>query len=69
MVPADGSAEPRALTGITPGGAWHEFSPDGTKVMLNRFGNGTLLIDVESGEAETLPDRVKEPATWQRLAP
>ena len=69
VVPADGSAEPRALTGITPGEAWHEFSPDGTKVMLNRFGSGTLLIDVESGEAETLPGTVEDPATWQRLAP
>jgi hypothetical protein len=38
-------------------------------VMLNRFGSGTLLIDVESGEAETLPDTVVDPATWQRLAP
>ncbi len=47
-----------------------EFSPDGTKVMLNRLGNGkTLLIDVESGAAETLPDTVDDPATWQRLAP
>ena len=69
VVPADGSAEPRALTGITPGEAWHEFSPDGTKVMLNLFGVRTLLIDVDSGEAETLPDKVVEPSTWQRLAP
>ena len=69
VVPADGSAEPRALTGFTPGGASHEFSPDGTKVMLNRFGNGTLLIDVESGAAETLPGSIEDPATWQRLAP
>ena len=45
-----------------PGDAWHEFSPDGTKVMLNRFGNGTLLIDVESGAAETLPDTIEDPA-------
>ena len=29
----------------------------------------TLLIDVESGAAETLPDRIADPATWQRLAP
>lgn len=69
VVPADGSAEPRALTGVTPGGAWHEFSPDGTKIMLNLFGSTTLLIDVESGEAEPLPDTVTEPGTWQRLAP
>ena len=69
VVPADGSAEPRALTGSIPGGAWHEFSPDGRKVMLNRFGNGTLLIDVESGAAETLPGSIEDPATWQRLAP
>ena len=69
VVPADGSAEPRALTGFTPGGAWHEFSPDGTKVMVNRFGTGTLLIDVATGEAVALPDTVTEPGTWQRLAP
>ena len=69
VVPTDGSAEPRALTGLNSGEASHEFSPDGTKVMLNRFGSGTLLIDVESGTAETLPDTVKDPATWQRLAP
>jgi Tol biopolymer transport system component len=36
VMPIDGSEKPRALTGITPGEAWHEFSPDGTKVMLNR---------------------------------
>jgi Tol biopolymer transport system component len=69
VVPADGGAEPRALTGITPGDAWHEFSPDGTKVMVNLFGTRTLLIDVETGEAETLPDAVTDPSTWQRLAP
>jgi len=69
VVPADWSAEPRALTGLTLGDAWHEFSPDGTKVMLNRFGSGTVLIDVASGVAERLPDTVKDPATWQRLAP
>ena len=69
VVPADGSAEPRALTGFMPGGAWHEFSPDGTKVMLNQFGSGTLLIDVETGDVEALPDTVTEPGTWQRLAP
>lgn len=69
VVPADGSSKPRVLTGITPGGSYVEFSPDGTKVMLNRFGSGTLLIDVESGDAETLPDTVVDPATWQRLAP
>ena len=70
VVPADGSAEPRALTGITPGEAYVEFAPDGTKVMLNRSESGTtLLIDVESGAAETLPVTIKDPATWQRLAP
>jgi hypothetical protein len=69
IVPVDGSAKPRALTGITPGDAYVEFAPDGTKVMLNRFGSGTLLIDVESGAAEALPDTVADPATWQRLAP
>ena len=69
MVPADGSAEPRALTGATPGDVYVEFSPDGTTLMQNRFGSGTLLIDVESGKAEKLPDTVKDPATWQRLAP
>jgi Tol biopolymer transport system component len=69
IVPADGSAEPRALTGITPGGAYYEFSPDGSKVMLNKLGSRTLLIDVESGAAETLPDTLNEPGTWQRLAP
>ena len=69
VAPADGSEEPRPLTGITPGDAWHEFSPDGTKVMLNRFGNATLLIDVASGAAETLPDTIQDPGTWQRLAP
>jgi len=69
VVLADGSAEPRALTGITPGEAWYEFSPDGKKIILNRFGNGTLLIDVASGAADMLPDTVEEPATWQRLAP
>ena len=70
VVPADGSAEPRALTGITPGEAYVEFAPDGTKVMLNRFGSGTMqLIDVESGAAETLPVTVADPTTWQRLAP
>jgi Tol biopolymer transport system component len=69
IVPVDGSAKPRALTGITPGDSYAEFAPDGTKVMLNRFGSGTLLIDVESGKAETLPDTIKDPATWQRLAP
>jgi Tol biopolymer transport system component len=69
VVPADGSADPRALTEVTPGGASHEFSPDGTKVMLNQFGSETLLIDVESGEATTLPDTIDAPATWQRQAP
>jgi WD40-like Beta Propeller Repeat len=69
VVPADGSAEPRALTGITPGDAWHEFSPDGTKVMLNLFGSRTLLIDVETGAADQLPSTVSEPSTWQRMAP
>ena len=69
VVPADGSTEPRALTGITPGERYYEFAPDGTKVMLNRFGVGTFLIDVESGEAQKLPDSVQDPATWQRLAP
>jgi WD40-like Beta Propeller Repeat len=69
IVAADGSAEPRALTGITPGDAYIEFAPDGTKVMLNRIGSGTLLIDVESGVAEAIPGTVKDPASWQRLAP
>lgn len=70
VVPADGSTEPRALTGITPGDAWHEFSPDGTKVMLNVFDSGTTqLIDVETGEADLLPDEITDPSTWQRLAP
>jgi hypothetical protein len=68
IVPADGSAEPRAVTGIMSGETYFEFAPDGTKVMLNRFGSGTLLIDVESGEAEKLP-ATSMPATWQRLAP
>jgi hypothetical protein len=54
--------------GINPGDAWHEFSPDGTKVMLNLFGKQTLLIDVQTGEAESLPDSVVEPSTWQRQA-
>ena len=62
VVPADGSTEPRALTGITPGDAWHEFSPDGTKVMLNVFDSGTTqLIDVETGEADLLPDEITDP--------
>lgn len=69
VVPADGSADPRPLGGYMPDDAWHEFSPDGTKVMVNRFGLGTLLIDVATGEAEALPDTVTEPGTWQRLAP
>jgi hypothetical protein len=55
---------------VLQGDAWHEFSPDGTKVMLNLFGSkSTVLIDVESGAAETVPDKVADPATWQRLAP
>lgn len=69
IVPADGSAKPRALTGVTPGDAYVEFAPDGTKVMLNMFGSGTLLIDVESGAADALPGTVADPASWQRLAP
>ena len=70
VVPADGSAEPRALTGIIREDAWHEFSPDGTKVMLNLKGVGrTLLIDVETGDTESLSSTGPEPATWQRLAP
>ena len=69
VVPADGSTEPRALTGITPGDSYAEFAPDGTKVMYSLFGSTTLLIDVESGAAETLPDTIADPATWQRLAP
>ena len=69
IVPVDGSAEPRALSGSMPDQAWHEFSPDGTKVMVNRFSLGTVLIDVATGEAEALPDTVREPGTWQRLAP
>ena len=69
-MPADGSAEPRALTGIAPGEAYVEFAPDGKKLMLNRFASGTMqLIDVESGAAETLPVKVADPTTWQRLAP
>ncbi len=70
VVPANGSAEPRALTGIALGEAYVEFAPDGKKVMLNRFGSRTMqLIDVASGAAETLPVSVSDPATWQRLAP
>jgi hypothetical protein len=69
VAPVDGSAEPRALTGYISNQAWHEFSPDGTKVMLNQFGIGTLVIDVATGESEALPDMVTEPGTWQRLAP
>jgi Tol biopolymer transport system component len=68
VVPADGSAEPRPLGGYVSGDAWHEFSPDGTKVMVNRTNSGTLLIDVATGESESLPDST-EPGTWQRLAP
>ena len=70
IVPADGSAEPRPLGGYVSGDAWHEFSPDGTTVMVNRTGNnsGTLLIDVATGESVSLPDST-EPGTWQRLAP
>jgi Tol biopolymer transport system component len=69
VVPVDGSAEPRALTGISPGEAYAEFAPDGTKVMFSRFGKSTVLIDLESGAAETLPGKIADPATWQRLAP
>jgi len=69
VVAVDGSAAPRMLRGMTVGDAWHEFSPDGTKVMLNEFDSRTLLIDVATGEAETLPDTVTQPGTWQRLAP
>ena len=70
VVPADGSAEPRVLTGIAQGEAYVEFAPDGTKVMLDRFPSGTMqLIDVASGAAETLPVTVADPTTWQRLAP
>jgi Tol biopolymer transport system component len=70
VVPVDGSAEPRALTGLTPGDAWHEFSPDGTKVMLNLFESETTqVIDAETGEADLLPDQIRDPGTWQRLAP
>jgi dipeptidyl aminopeptidase/acylaminoacyl peptidase len=69
IAPVDGSAKPRVLTGITPGGSYVEFAPDGTKVMLNRFGSATLLIDVESGDAEALPGTVNDPGSWQRLAP
>ena len=70
VVPADGSADPRPLGGYLSGDAWHEFSPDGTKVMLNQFDVArTLLIDAQTGEAEALPDGVTQPGTWQRLAP
>jgi len=68
VAPADGSAEPRALSEFMTE-AWFEFSPDGTKIMVNRFNDGTILYDVETGEAETLPGVVTEPGTWQRLAP
>ena len=68
-LPVDGSAEPRALTGISPGEAYAEFAPDGTKVMFSRFGKSTVLIDLESGATETLPDGIADPTTWQRLAP
>jgi hypothetical protein len=37
--------------------------------MFSRFGKSTVLIDLESGAAETLPDEIADPATWQRLAP
>jgi Tol biopolymer transport system component len=67
---ADGSGEPRALTSLIEGDELHEFSPDGTKVMLNERGTHTLLIDLESGAAETLPEiRDLYDRTWQRLAP
>ena len=70
VVPADGSAAPRQLRGMTTGEAWHEFSPDGTKVMLNQFNIArTLLIDVASGEVQPLSDNIKDPGSWQRLAP
>jgi Tol biopolymer transport system component len=72
IVPADRSAEPRPLGGYVQGDAWHEFSPDGTTVMVNRTGSGagsgTLLIDVATGDSISLPDST-EPGTWQRLAP
>jgi Tol biopolymer transport system component len=70
IVPAVRGAEPRPLGGYVPGDAWHEFSPDGTKVMVNRTGgsSGTLVIDVATGESVSLPDST-EPGTWQRLAP
>ena len=68
VVPADRSAEPRPLGAYVPGDAWHEFSPDGTTVMVNRTNSGTLLIDVATGKAESLPDST-EPGSWQRLAP
>ena len=69
-MPADGSAEPRALSEIASGEAYVEFAPDGKKLMVNRMESGTtLLIDVESGAQERLPDTIKDPATWQRLAP
>ena len=70
IVPVDGSAEPRPLGAYIQGDAWHEFSPDGTKVMVNRTNKnvGTLLIDVATGDSTSLPDST-EPGTWQRLAP
>ena len=60
--------ESEPLGGYVQGDAWHEFSPDGTTVMVNRTNAGTLLIDVETGESSSLPDST-EPGTWQRLAP
>ena len=69
VVPVDDSAAPRKLRGMTVGDAWHEFSPDGTKVMLNEFDSRTLLIDVATGESKALPGTVTQPGTWQRLAP
>ena len=70
VVAADGSAEPRVLGGYISGDAWHEFSPDGTKIIVNQFDTArTLVVDVETGEAETLSGAGADPGTWQRLAP
>lgn len=70
MAPVDGSAEPREIARVPSGDAWYEFSPDATKVMLNEYDRATTqLIDITTGEAERLPDEIKDPGTWQRLAP
>jgi Tol biopolymer transport system component len=70
VAPVDGSAEPREIARVPSGDAWYEFSPDATKVMLNEYDRATTqLIDITTGEAERLPDEIKDPGTWQRLAP